>query len=250
MRPLLALTVLLVFSGAHATPQAIPADSSWHMQLSGPLETPARQVYNVDLYDTSQGTIADLQRQGRIVLCYFSAGTWEDWRSDAARYPRAALGKPLPDWPGERWLDIRRNDVRALLSTRLDLAKRKGCDGVDPDNVDGYNNDNGLHLSKSQQLDFIHWLTDAAHQRGLLVGLKNAVELLPQLADHVDFAVNESCYKYKECDRYQALRRQGKPVFIAEYGDYDEKLCRQAASSGYRLQFFALALDGIGMPCP
>jgi hypothetical protein len=34
-------------------------------------------------------------------------------------HPTAAHpGAPLVDWPGERWLDIRRADGRALLSKR------------------------------------------------------------------------------------------------------------------------------------
>jgi hypothetical protein len=102
------------------------------MQLDGRLQRPDRQLHDIDLYDTPQQTIGDLKAVGRVVICYFSAGTWEDWRSDAAAYPTAALGAPLVDWPGERWLDIRRADGRALLSKRLDLAFSKGCNGVDP----------------------------------------------------------------------------------------------------------------------
>jgi hypothetical protein len=104
-----------------ATPLVIPGHVSWQLQLDGRLQKPNRH-----LYDTPQQTIGDLKSAGRIVICYFSAGTWENWRSDAAAYPAAALGAPLADWPGERWLDIRRADGRALLSKRLDLAVSKG----------------------------------------------------------------------------------------------------------------------------
>lgn len=41
----------------------------------------------------------------------FSAGTQEDWRSDADDFPAAALGEPLGDWEGEVWVDIN-NEVR------------------------------------------------------------------------------------------------------------------------------------------
>lgn len=241
---------LLAALPLHASPLAIPAESSWHLQLDGKLLQPERRVYDIDLYDTPTAAIANLKARGRIVICYFSAGTWEDWRPDAARFPRTALGKALPDWPGERWLDVRRSDVRTLLAKRLDLATRKGCDGVDPDNVDGYANANGLRLSRAQQLDFNRWLAREAHKRQLAVGLKNAVELLPELHGLFDFAVNESCYRYQECDAYRLLRSQGKPVFIAEYRAYSSSLCRQASASGYRLQFFPLALNKVGKACP
>ncbi|MCY1546431.1 Glycoside-hydrolase family [compost metagenome] len=140
--------------------------------------------------------------------------------------------------------------MRTLLGKRLDLAKSKGCDGVDPDNVDGYSNSNGLKLSKSHQLDFNRWLAAAAHERDLSVGLKNAVELLPQLSGDFDFAVNESCYRYNECDGYQLMRSQGKAIFIADYRAYDAALCSRANASAYRLQFFKLDLAGTGIPCP
>jgi hypothetical protein len=161
-----------------ATPLAIPGHESWHLQLDG-----RPQKSNRQLYDTLQQTIGDLKSAGRIVICYFSAGTWENWRLDAAAYPAKALGAPLADWPGERWLDIRRADERALLSKRLDLAVSKGCNGIDADNVDGYSNVNGLQLSAAGPLDFNRWLAREAHNRDLSVGLKNTVELLPQLVD-------------------------------------------------------------------
>jgi hypothetical protein len=250
MRSLFISLALLYPIFVSAAPLVIPAHVSWHLQLNGTLQTPDRQVYDIDLYDTPTQIISNLKAQGRIVVCYFSAGTWEDWRSDAKLYPKAAIGKPLPDWPGERWLDYRRSDVRSLLAKRLDLARSKGCSGVDPDNVDGYVNDNGLALTRAQQVDFNRWLAAEAHKRDLSVGLKNAVDLLPQLADHFDFAVNESCYRYEECGGYAAMRRQGKPIFIAEYRAYDARLCRSAKASGFGLQFFNLDLKGTGKPCP
>ncbi|MEO4048688.1 endo alpha-1,4 polygalactosaminidase [Pseudomonas sp. CAU 1711] len=250
MRLFATLAPLLLAVQAWATPLAIPANASWHMQLDGTLRTPNRLVYDIDLYDTSRQSITSLKGQGRIVICYFSAGTWEDWRPDAKLFPKAAIGKALPEWPGEYWLDIRRGDVRKLLAKRLDLARSKGCDGVDADNVDGYGNDNGLKLTRTQQIDFNRWLAAEAHKRNLSAGLKNAVELLPQLATHFDFAVNESCYQYQECAGYAAMRAQGKPIFIADYRGYSTRLCEQAKASGFRLQFFQLDLKGVGKPCP
>lgn len=245
---------LFLFAGlgllpASATPLVVPSQVSWHMQLDGKLQKPDRQLYDIDLFDTPAATIGDLKGIGRIVICYFSAGTWEDWRPDAADFPADALGAPLADWPGERYLDIRRADVRALLAKRLDLAVSKGCHGVDPDNVDAYGNPNGLQLSAADQLDFNRWLAQEAHRRDLAVGLKNAVELLPQLVDAFDFAINESCYQYNECDAYRLFRQQGKAVLIADYRRYNSGLCRQAAADGYRLQFFKRSLRGVGRPC-
>jgi hypothetical protein len=55
------------------------------------------------------------------------------------------VGKELPDWPGEHWLDVRRLDVLGpILERRLDLCRQKGFDAVEPDNVDAYANDSGF----------------------------------------------------------------------------------------------------------
>lgn len=252
MKPLQALTIPLLAAipiACTATPIVIPAQSSWHWQLSGKLQTPDRLVYDIDLFDTPKSTITALKGRGRIVVCYFSAGTWEDWREDAKAFPNNALGSPLGDWPGERWLDVRNTQVRQLMARRIALAREKGCDAVEPDNVDGYANRNGLGLREADQLDYNRWLSRQAHGRDLAIALKNAVELVPALVDDFDFALNESCYAYKECDAYRHFRRQNKAVFIAEYRNYNSNLCQQAASAGYQLQFFKRDLKAIGEPC-
>jgi hypothetical protein len=43
----------------------------------------------------------------------------------------AAIGKPLDGWPGERWLDVRSQQVRAALLRRLDMCRAKGFDAVE-----------------------------------------------------------------------------------------------------------------------
>lgn len=250
MRVLIRLLCLLsLFPALAIARPVLPVNSTWHIQLNGKLQTPDRHVYDIDLYDTPTQTISDLKKNGHIVICYFSAGTWEDWRTDAKDFVKSALGKQLADWPQEHWLDIRRDDVRAVLLKRLILAKNKGCNGVDADNVDGYSNDNGLRLKSSDQLDFNRWLALQAHNQGLIIGLKNAVALLPYLSSKFDFAINEGCYQYNECDGYRLMHSQSKPVFIMDYRSYNAKLCTAAKVSGYNLQFYKRSLTGVGTPC-
>jgi hypothetical protein len=50
-------------------------------------------------------------------------------------------------------------NVRSIMTTRIQMAKDKGCNGVDPDNVDGYNNDNGLSLTQATTVDYLTFLT-------------------------------------------------------------------------------------------
>jgi len=119
--------------------------TKYQMILSGVLDvnqnstrprlTPNVPVYDIDLFDNPPEAMAALRKAGKKVICYFSAGTWEQWRPDIANFSEAVLGAQLPLWPGERWLDVRNNSVFEAMKYRLNLAKEKGCDAVDPDNI-------------------------------------------------------------------------------------------------------------------
>lgn len=208
-------------AGCGEPPVWCPAPStSWQWQLSGALDLRVdAAMFDLDLFDVTTEQISGLQAQDRVVICYFSAGSHEDWRPDADQFPPAAIGSPLDGWPGERWLDIRDADVRTVLAARLDLAVDKGCDGVEPDNVDGYANDSGFELTADDQLDFNRWLADQAHQRGLSIGLKNDLDQVEALLPHFDWALNEECMAYDECDRLAPFVDAGKAVFHVEYVD-------------------------------
>ena len=124
------------------------AGIDWHWQLTGALDMSLPvAVYDIDLYETPKSTIEALQARGVKVICYFSAGSRENYRSDASDFASADIGKTMDGWPDEQWVDIRSNAVRAIMAKRLDLAAQKGCDGVEPDNVDAYTNDSGFALT-------------------------------------------------------------------------------------------------------
>ncbi len=92
-------------------------------------------VYDIDLFDSDIETISGLKAQGHIVICYFSAGTYENWRPDISIITAADKGSPLVDWPDENWLRPNSTNVRKLASGRITLAAQIGCDAVDPDNM-------------------------------------------------------------------------------------------------------------------
>ncbi|MDO8212484.1 endo alpha-1,4 polygalactosaminidase [Conexibacter sp. CPCC 206217] len=213
--------------------QRPPPHASWQWQLDGRLDAsvPAR-VYDVDGFDTSAAAVARLHRDGRYVVCYFSAGAWENWRPDRDRFPAATLGADN-GWPGERWLDVRR--LRALapvLRDRIAMCARKGFDAVEPDNVDGYANDSGFPLTARDQLRFNRWLAQTAHAHGLAVALKNDLEQARALQPSFDFAVLEQCFQYRECGRARPFLRAGKAVFDAEYALPRERFCEPAKRLG------------------
>lgn len=226
--------------------------TTWQWQLSGPLNTSYNvAVYDIDLFDTSAQTIAQLKAQGRKVLCYFSAGSSENWRPDFASFNAADMGKPLDGWAGEKWLDTRSANVRAVMLSRLDLAVSKGCDGVEPDNVDGYTNGTGFPLTAATQLNYNKYLADAAHGRGLAIALKNDVDQLAQLEPWFDMAVNEQCNQYDECGGYSVFTSKNKPVFNAEYASKykkntngaRDKLCTKMTAAKIRTLVLPLDLN-------
>jgi Glycoside-hydrolase family GH114/Calcineurin-like phosphoesterase len=148
-------------------------DTTWHWQLQGALDTSVdADLYDVDLFETSPRVIDELHADGRVVICYLSAGSYEGWRPDVDGFADADLGDTLDGFEDERWLDVRSSTVRAVYEGRLDRAVESGCDGVEPDNVDGYLNETGFDLTADDQLNFNGFIADAAHARGLLVGLK------------------------------------------------------------------------------
>ena len=212
----------------------------------------AATIYDIDLFDVSDTQIAALKQQGRKVICYFSAGSSENWRTDFGKFVAADKGRSLDGWAGEKWLDTRSANVRAIMAARMDLAVKKGCDGVDPDNVDGYSNATGFPLSANSQLDYNRFLASAAHARGLVVGLKNDVGQLNALASDFDFAVNEQCNEYSECAGYSSFVALGKPVLNIEYkrayqkntnGAFN-KMCAATNAAGLYSVVMPLALDG------
>ena len=177
-------------------------NTSWQWQLMGTLNPNyVVDMYDVDLFDNSKEAINALQNKGIKVICYFSAGSYEDWRIDEDDFPNEVKGRTLEGWEDEKWLDISKIDLIApIMKNRLDLAVKKGCDGVEPDNVDGYLNNNGFALTYQHQLAYNKWLAEEAHKRGLTVGLKNDLEQIPELVGYFDFALNEQCFEYDECE--------------------------------------------------
>jgi hypothetical protein len=156
-----------------------------------PLPPNPNQVYIIDGWDNTPATVAAIKARGAFPVCYFSAGTFEEWRPDAGKFAAADKGKPLAEWPGEAWVDVRSPGVRAIVQARMEMCRDKGFLAVDPDNVDGYSNDNGLGLTAADQLDFNRWAAGAAHALGLGAGLKNDVGQVADLVDAFDFFANE-----------------------------------------------------------
>ncbi|TVY82951.1 hypothetical protein LSUE1_G007915 [Lachnellula suecica] len=231
--------------------------ATWQIQLTDSVDlTNPASIFDIDLFDNEAATISALHANNQRVICYFSAGTYEDWRPDATSFQATDKGAAMDGWAGEWWLDTNSDNVRSIMTARIELARVKGCDGVDPDNVDAYNNANGVTggLTEANAVDYMTFLADAAHSRGLSIGLKNAAELVEQTLDIMEWQVNEQCVQFEECNLFQPFVDAGKPVFHIEYPDDAPDVATDVKSqdcgvSGFSSVMKKLALDAWVDPC-
>jgi endo-alpha-1,4-polygalactosaminidase (GH114 family) len=237
--------------------------TSWDWVLSSVPKAPYRAVsmYDIDGFNASATDVAAMHAAGIKVVCYLSAGTYEDWRSDASQFPASILGSGN-GWPGEKWLDVRDvqksgSVLRGIMDARLDMCKQKGFDMVELDNVDGYSNSTGFPLTAADQIYFDASLANDSHSRGLSVLQKNDNEQIPNLLPYFDGALNEQCNQYKECttaqngsyglDQYVAA---GKPVFQAEYKLTTSQFCSKDNANDFNGVRFDINLtDKTFQPC-
>ena len=264
MTSLSATSSLVSALTTHAThvPFHPIAGVSWNIELIhvptvAQANDPSYNVWDFDMFDAPKTTISAFKSKGHPVICYFSAGSWENWRPDAKEFPQAALGKPLDGWPGEKWLDTRNPAVRAIMKKRIELAASKGCNAVDADNIDGYGNPTGFHLTENDGVDYVKFLSSTAHAARLAYGLKNGGDILNRVVGVAEFSVNEQCVQYNECDLYQPFIKQNKPVFHIEYtakgrasATFVTKSCQNKGAMGFSTLIKHMNLDAWTMKCP
>lgn len=255
-----AMTMMTFVAGCGPPPPVTfhPAPgTTWQWQLTGlPVDRSVDvAVYDVDLFDVPAEEIAALHDEERQVICYLSAGTYETFREDADRFPDDVKGAAYDEeaFAEERYLDIRAGAVRDILKSRLDLAVEKGCDAVEPDNVDLHDHETGFDITAEENLEFNLFLSAEAHARGLSVGLKNNLSQLGSLVEAFDWALNESCFSFDECDSYVAtFLASRKAVFHAEYVEFSRvaEVCAATAPLGISSIVKNLDLDAPVALCP
>jgi hypothetical protein len=229
--------------------------SPWHWQLDDPVDFNNLHpvvFYDIDLFNTPASDVAALHAQGIKVVCYFSAGSYEDGRPDSGQFTAADKGAKMEGWP-EYWIDTRSANVRNIMAARIQLCKDKGFDGVEPDNIDGYSNNTGFPLTYATQLDYNRFLATTAHNLGLAILLKNDGDQAVDLWQDFDGELNEECFAYSECDVLNTYFVQNnKPVFHVEYGTALSTFCPTTAD---QLHFNSLRKPGTTVdttfdPCP
>jgi hypothetical protein len=232
-----------------------PANTSWDWQLSTPINPSANvMMYDIDMFTNDASVIASLHAQGRKVICYVDVGSWENWRPDAASFPASVLGSVYSGFPDERWLDVRAwNILGPIMTARFTLAKSKVCDGIEPDNVDGYDatahDPSGFPLTFNDQIAYNTQLANLAHSLGMSIGLKNDINQTAALQPVFDWALSEQCFQYGECGFFAPFTQAGKAVFEVEYKLAPSAFCPQANALNFNAIQKHNALDAYRVAC-
>ncbi len=209
-------------------------------------------VYDVDGENSTAADVAAIHAAGAIAVCYVDVGTLEMGRSDYSQFPSSVVGPGVSGWPGENWLLVTAANqpvILPLMKARfVDWCQAKGFDAIEADNVDGWTNIS--NISEADNLAYDLAIAQLAHALPLSIGLKNlATDLspsqLPMFVGAFDWALNEQCYEYSECDAYTqsgSFLPAGKAVFDVEYNQSPD--CTQANQSHINAQLTDLDLVG------
>eukprot|EP00026_Physarum_polycephalum_P011499 Phypoly_transcript_11729.p1 GENE.Phypoly_transcript_11729~~Phypoly_transcript_11729.p1 ORF type:complete len:251 (+),score=27.31 Phypoly_transcript_11729:368-1120(+) len=185
----------------------------------------------------------------RTLICYIDTA-YEPFRNDSYKFVPSVLGKDMDGWPGQKWVDIQSPIVRQIMVDRLAMAVELGCDGIEWDDVDAYANNNGFDLGPNDQLNFNLFLANITHSANLSAGLKNDIGQIYILDDYFDWALDEQCYQYKECNTLLPFIGQHKAVFGAEYKGNAKKICKNLNNMGFSFLRTDLNVDaGSMVPC-
>ncbi|AEO59827.1 glycoside hydrolase family 114 protein [Thermothelomyces thermophilus ATCC 42464] len=245
------------------------------IDVNPPLEPADAVVWDLDLYHVARTpeVVSHLRENNpnTILICYFNAGLTQKSDCDyETRWEKSGLlgnvyDPEEPQFDDERWVNIKNQTARDWIKERITLARDVGCDGVDPDNIDGYHNDEdgnngtGWDLSRDDYVSFVRELAEHAHglttkrNYTLLIGQKNAPDLVEDVGDLLDFAVLEDCKSLNGgggdddddnddnnddapfCGEFQHYIERGRPVFSIEYpstlGDDETGECNAGGAS-------------------
>lgn len=219
------------------TPWTPPAGLAFQVQARGEIDPELDvDLLIVPLFFADAETLAPLKARGVRIVCTLHAGVWSSAWPDADAWQPAMLGHGVWGEPTQRWVDVRQSAVRELVAARLDVAVALGCDAIDAYRLDGYLENTGLPITRGDQLVFDRWLAQAAHQRGLGIGLRGAVDFIPELMDLYDFALTEGCLERADCQLMLPFIDRGKPVYHWEFttaSDGGIDICAAAREFGF-----------------
>ena len=113
----------------------------------------------------------------------------------------------------------------------------------------GYNEPTGFPLTKADSIDYLQFMADYAHSKGLAFGLKNGGGMVADVLHFSQWVIVEQCVRYDECEQYQPFIKANKPVFQIEYSSV-KKGCNGPNTEGFSTLIKKLNLAGYTKTCP
>ncbi len=212
-------------------------------------------VFDIDLYadlvtgELNTAAVAAIHEAGGHAVCYVDAGSIETYRPDYQRFVEfdnacngCLIGNPFSKiFNDENYANLnndqgQRDFMLKVNEARVAKCKQAGFDAVEFDVVASWQTGasrSGWDISARTQLVFNRALADIAHRYGLAAGLKNDLVQIPQLEPSFDFAINEQCFQYQECDNLSRFVQDGKAVFTVEYRTPLDAFCPEAVKLGF-----------------
>jgi hypothetical protein len=83
-------------------------------------------IYDIDGFENPAATVSSLHARGGKVICYIEVGAAESGRPDYRQFPARALGRGVPSYPQERYLDLRDPVVARVIEARIAMCAAKG----------------------------------------------------------------------------------------------------------------------------
>ena len=210
-------------------------------------------VYDIDGFDNPAATVTALHTRGDHVICYIEVGAAEDYRSDYHAFPASVLGRSMPDYPAERYLDIRSPAVLTLIEARIRMCAGKGFDAVEPDIDESYGSPTGFPLTMAIEETYMRTLITFAHSQGLAMLMKNPDDTgdsyAADMAPFADGDLSEQCNQLGTCGPLAGYVAIGKPVFEVEYHLDTSAFCAADDAAGFNGGRWDVNLSGGRSPC-
>ena len=207
-------------------------------------------VYDIDGFDNPASTVAALHRRHDRAICYIEVGAAETSRPDYGALRATRLGRVVPGYPDERYLDVNLPSVAKLIEKRIQMCAHRGFDAVEPDIDDSYSDATGFSISEVANVAYDTTLARYADSLGLGFGLKNgdANGFARLMLPRVDFVVDEQCIQYHTCGAFEpAYRNAHLAVLETEYvggGPSPAQYCPGAEAADLSAVQYRTALDG------
>ncbi|MBW2737109.1 MAG: endo alpha-1,4 polygalactosaminidase [Deltaproteobacteria bacterium] len=216
---------------------------SWDWTITGSLNTSFDvTLYDIDGFENDKTVVDTLHAKGIKVACYLDVGTDEHWRPDHDEFPKEVLGGPINlPWNDQTWIDLRRMDLLIpIMLRRLDMCEDKGFDMTQFDDLQVWEEDNGIPgLSLQDSIDYTVILLDDSHNRNMGSAFENNISAVEALEPYSDWYIIEEAARYNEISYAQPYLDAGKAVFAMEYtdnsfGQSTSNYCAEYNSKGIR----------------